>query len=193
MNPNSLKTAKWIISDELEHHLAAAPLWAFMKKNKLNNSQDLNFMGWKFLQESSKKVTHLFNAHMPQLPQIARSTVLHMQICFAWKSIWSCLKESRTALLLSPPTTPPPPSPALLSRGKHFHQLHSRGQAVSGTGSPRLARTPPSTTVGPICRFSWALSVSRTRDPRKLFVHVDNTCSAGTLGIIIQSVIFSLC
>lgn len=41
---------------------------------------------------------------MPQLTQIARSTVLRMQIRFAWKSIWSCLKESRTALLLSPLT-----------------------------------------------------------------------------------------
>lgn len=58
--------------------------------------------GLKFLQESSKKIIHLFNAHMPQLTQIARSTVLRMQICFAWKSIWSCSKESRTALLLSP-------------------------------------------------------------------------------------------
>lgn len=73
-----------------------------MNKSRLNIAQDLSLMGWNFCKKALKKIIHLFNAHMPKLTQIARSTVLHMQICFAWKSIWSCLKESRTALLLSP-------------------------------------------------------------------------------------------
>ena len=100
------------------------------------------FNGLKFLQESSKKITHLFSAHMPRLTQIARSTVLRMQICFAWKSIWSCSKESRTALLLSPPRPAHARLPLavyLLSRGKHFHQLRTHGRTVSGAASPRTA------------------------------------------------------
>lgn len=73
-----------------------------MNKRRLNNAQDFSLMGCYFCKKALKKIIHLFNAHMPTHTQIARSTVLHMQICFAWKSIWSCSKESRTALLLSP-------------------------------------------------------------------------------------------
>lgn len=116
----------------------------FTNKRRLSGALASQFNGLKFLQESSKKISHLFNAHMPRLTQIARSTVLHMQICFAWKSIWSCSKESRTALLLSLPTG---------SRGapscrrsplawKTFHQLHTQGHAASRTTVPQTASAP---------------------------------------------------
>lgn len=81
---------------------------------------------------------------MPQLTRIARSTVLRMQICFAWKSIWSCSKESRTALLLSPPRPAHAGLPLavyLLSRGNHFHQLRTHRPTVSGTALPRQAQS----------------------------------------------------
>lgn len=128
------------------------------------------FNGLKFLQDSSKKIIHLFNAHMPRLSQIARSTVSRMQICFAWKSIWSCSKESRTALLLSPLTPAHAGLPLavyLLSCGKCFHQLHTHGHA-----SQRQRLTSDSLNHhGPICRSHRptlaALSASKTRSPCK--------------------------
>lgn len=74
---------------------------------------------------------HLFSAHMPPLTRIARSTVLSMQICFAWKSIWSCSKESRTALLLSPLAGSRSLLPSLSSRVEDIlNQLHTHAQAV---------------------------------------------------------------
>lgn len=153
----------WIKSDKAEQLCAAARCFCFF----------------------CKKMTHLFNAHMPQLPQIARSTVLHMQIWFAWKSIWSCSKESRTVLLLSPP--PPPcgapaplawktfsPAPLACTRSQ-WRLLASRrsfwGQYADSHGPcPRAEQEAP-----------------------QLFVQLDKTCSAGTQGIITQSVFFFLC
>lgn len=105
-----------------------------------------------------KKMTHLLNAHM--LPQIARSTVLHMQICFAWKSIWSCSKESRTVLLLS---LPPPPCGAPAPLAWKTFSPAPLAWAVSGASSPHTA---PSTTVGPVCRFSWAPVREQNKEPR---------------------------
>lgn len=123
--------------------------------------------GLKFLQESSKKIIHLFIAHMLQLPQIAHSTVLRMQICFAWKSIWSCSKESRTALLLSPLAGSRGAPSRRLSplTWKTFHQLHTHGHPVSGStfASDGLKHH------GPICRSRRpvlaGLTASRTRSP----------------------------
>ena len=66
---------------------------------------------------------------MPRLTQIARSTVLRMQICFAWKSIWSCSKESRTALLLSTLTW--------LTRGSLLPSISSRVEKIF-TSSTRM-------------------------------------------------------
>lgn len=138
------------------------------KKSRLNNAQDPQFNGLKFLQESSKKITHLFSAHMPQLTRIAHSTVLRMQICFAWKSIWSCLKEARTALLLSPPRR--------LARGSLLPSISSRVENIftssvhtnmRSVASPRLRQLPQHR--GPICRSRGpelaALSASGTRGP----------------------------
>lgn len=82
---------------------------------------------------------------MPQLTQIACSTVLRMQIHFAWKSIWSCLKESRTALLLSPLTG---------SRGAPSRRL---SPLVWKTSSPALhawARGPRQSVAEP--KTPWA-------------------------------------
>lgn len=102
---------------------------------------------------------------MPQLTQIARSTVLRMQIRFAWKSIWSCLKESRTALLLSPLTG---------SRGGSLlPSISSRVENIF-TSSTRMGTRSTATRCrakhhGPICRSQrpalTALSASSTRSP----------------------------
>lgn len=49
-----------------------------------------------------------------------------MQICFAWKSLWSCSKESRTARLLSPPSTGSRAFSRLAPLAwKTFHQLRT--------------------------------------------------------------------
>lgn len=95
---------------------------------------------------------------MPQLTQIACSTVLRMQIHFAWKSIWSCLKESRTALLLSPLTG---------SRGAPSRRL---SPLVWKTSSPALhawARGPRQSVAEP--KTPWAnmqISEACTDGPR---------------------------
>lgn len=121
---------------------------------------------------------------MPQLTRIARSTVLHMQICFAWKSIWSCSKESRTALLLSPLAPAHAGLPLavyLLSRGNHFHQLHTHRPTHSQWH--RLA-SAGSKHHGPICR-SHRLTLAGPclragQGALQLFAQSDNTCNTGT-------------
>lgn len=161
------------------------------KKSRLNNAQDPQFNGLKFLQESSKKITHLFSAHMPQLTRIAHSTVLRVQICFAWKSIWSCLKEARTALLLSPPRR--------LARGSLLPSISSRVENIftssvhtnmRSVASPRLRQLPQHR--GPICRSRGpelaALSASGTRGPSTVCTVGLYMQRTGTQGIIILSV-----
>lgn len=130
------------------------------KKSRLNNAQDPQFNGLKFLQESSKKITHLFSAHMPQLTRIARSTVLRMQICFAWKSIWSCLKEARTALLLSPPRR--------LARGSLLPSISSRVENIFTSSvhtNMRSVASPPTASPAPWAnmQISWARAGSAVR------------------------------
>lgn len=144
------------------------------------------FNGLKFLQESSKKITHLFSEHMPRLTQIARSTVLRMQICFAWKSIWSCSKESRTALLLSPltPARAGPPSRRLSPLAwKSFSPApHARTQQ-SVAPPPRLA-SAGSKHHGPICRSHRPTlagpCLRAGQGALQLFAQLDNTCNTGT-------------
>lgn len=117
---------------------------------------------------------------MPQLTQIACSTVLRMQIHFAWKSIWSCLKESRTALLLSPLTG---------SRGAPSRRL---SPLVWKTSSPALhawARGPRQSVAEP--KTPWAnmqISEACTDGPRlragrgalQLCAHSVHTCNTST-------------
>lgn len=135
-------------------------------------------MGWNFCKKALKKLS-ICSVHtcLTRLSQIAHSTVLRMQICFAWKSIWSCSKESRTALLLSAPvpSRAPPLAVYVLSRGKHFtSSTRARDTyTVSGTASKHH---------GPICRSR------RPTDCRpcpqagqagpQLFVHWNYTCNA---------------
>lgn len=85
---------------------------------------------------------------MPQLTQIACSAVLRMQIRFAWKSIWSCLKESRTALLLSPLTGSRGGSlsPSISSRVENIFTSSAR-MATRSTAARCRAKHH-----GPICR-----------------------------------------
>lgn len=131
---------------------------------------------------------HLFNEHMPQLSQIARSTVLRMQIRFAWKSIWSCLKESRTALLLSPLAGP--------GRGSLSPSSSSRVENIF-TSSTRMATRSTATRCrakhhGPICRSQWpvlaAPSASSVRSPATVCSLRQHMQYKHTGGIIIHSV-----
>lgn len=121
---------------------------------------------------------------MPQLTQIARSTVLRMQIRFAWKSIWSCLKESRTALLLSPLTG---------SRGGSLSpSISSRVENIF-TSSTRMGTRSTATRFrakhhGPICRSQrpalMALSASSMSSPatvRSLRQHMQYKHTEGTI------------
>lgn len=146
------------------------------KKSRLNNAQDPQFNGLKFLQESSKKITHLFSAHMPQLTRIARSTVLRMQICFAWKSIWSCLKEARTALLLSPPRR--------LARGSLLPSISSHVENIFTSSvhtNMRSVASPRPSTVGQYADLvgpSWQRCPQAGRGAPQLFVQLDYTCNA---------------
>lgn len=151
----------------------------------------LNLMGWNFCKKALKKITHLFSAHMPRLTRIARSTVLRMQICFAWKSIWSCLKEARTALLLSPPRR--------LARGSLLPSISSRVENIftssvrtnmRSVAPPRLQQLPQHR--GPICRSRGpelaAPSASGTRGPSTVCTVGLYMQRTGTQGIIIFSV-----
>lgn len=133
-------------------------------------------MGWNFCKKALKKIIHLFNEHMPQLTQIACSTVLRMQIHFAWKSIWSCLKESRTALLLSPLTG---------SRGAPSRRL---SPLVWKTSSPALhawARGPRQSVAEPktpwanmqIWGLHWRPRLQAGRGALQLCAHSVNTCN----------------
>ena len=119
-------------------------------------------------EKNEKNNIHLFNAYMPELTQIARSTVLRMQICFAWKSIWSCSKESRTGLLLFPPPAHAGLTLAvyLFSHGRHFTSSHTQGHAAS-----RGVSDGPTTGYYadlPGCRppLLLGLSSGRTRRPQ---------------------------
>lgn len=96
---------------------------------------------------------------MPQLTQIARSTVLRMQIRFAWKSIWSCLKESRTALLLSPLTGSRGGSllPSISSRVENIFTSSTRMGTRSTAPRCRAKHHGPicrseACTDGPVCK-----------------------------------------
>lgn len=136
-------------------------------------------MGWTFLQESSLKIIHLFIAHMPELTWIARSTVLLMQICFAWKSIWSCSKESRTGLLLSPP---------LALRASIAQSISSRVEEISPAHTRRDRQRAACTTLrrlrrphhGRLCRSHrrrcWlSLALRAWQGGPQLFAQLYNT------------------
>ena len=122
---------------------------------------------------------------MPQLSQIARSTVLRMQICFAWKSIWSCSKESRTALLLSVPSpahTGLPLAVYLLSRGKCFHQLHTHGHAVSGIALPQTALSTIGQYADHLTGPHWRPCPQAGQGALQVFAQLDDTRNTGTQG-----------
>lgn len=97
---------------------------------------------------------------MPQLTQIARSAVLRMQIRFAWKSIWGCLKESRTALLLSPLTDSRGGSfsPSISSRVENIFTssarmaTHLHGDALQSKAPWANMQISEACTDGPVCK-----------------------------------------
>lgn len=125
---------------------------------------------------------------MPQLTQIACSAVLRMQIRFAWKSIWSCLKESRTALLLSPLTGSRGGSlsPSISSRVENIFTSSTR-MATRSTAARCRAKHH-----GPICRSQrpalTALSASSARSPATVCSLRQHMQHKHTEGIIIHSV-----